>query len=500
MSARILIVDDEPLQRELLELAVRRCGHIAETAAGGEAALARLETAPAVDLMLLDLVMPDLDGLGVLGRLRAKKLGVPVIALVSSGSIESALSATRAGAIDFVVKPAAAERLQLAVKNALRLTRLEDEIRSLGRRACGALTLKEAAVSPPMERVLRLGERAAKSALPVLLEGEPGVGKELIARAIHEASDRRGRPFVAVRCAALAGAEAERLLFGQAEGAGAAPGDKRLGKFLEAHSGALYLNEIDALPLAAQVRLLRAISDGEVAGVGARRPLKADVRLFASTGRNLIELVKTGRFREDLYYRLNVHPIAVPPLRQRRGEIEGLALAFCARFGTEEGRRLRGIGAEALNLLNAYDWPGNVRQLENAVFRAVILSEGDELTVAEFPQIAAEIDGFDVRIPPLPSRTAAALPYEPEAPRIEAQDPNFLALINESGDMRRLDELEAEAIRFALMHYRGRMSTMARKLGIGRSTLYRKMKDYDLPLAAATMEPDADGRAGESAA
>ncbi len=207
--------------------------------------------------------------------------------------------------------------------------------------------------------------------------------------------------------------------------------------------------------------------------------MKVDVRLISATNQNLIELVKAGRFREDLFYRLNVFPISIPPLRARACDVPDLAVRFLARFCAEEGKRIRGISAEALALLSAYDWPGNVRQLENAVFRAVVLADKDELTTAEFPQIAAQVKGFDVRIPPAPPPVAAdPAQFAPtRTTSIETRDPHALRLIDDNGDVRTLADIEAELIRFALAHYRGQMSQVARKLGIGRSTLYRKMKD-----------------------
>jgi DNA-binding NtrC family response regulator len=196
--------------------------------------------------------------------------------------------------------------------------------------------------------------------------------------------------------------------------------------------------------------------------------VKVDIRLVSATNQNLIELVKRGRFREDLFYRLNVFPITIPPLRARATDVPDLARRFLARFCAEEGKRIRAIANDALSLLCAYDWPGNVRQLENAMFRAVVLADGDELTVAEFPQIAAQVEGFEVLIPAAPPS------------QFEPRDPHVLRLLDESGDVRKIEDIEAEAIRFALSHYRGQMSQMARKLGIGRSTLYRKMKEIGI--------------------
>ena len=484
MAALILVVDDDPIQRRLLEAMTRRFGYEVETVESGEAALARLQAhdRPPVDLVILDLVMPDLDGMGVLQRLRQRDLGVPAIVQTAHGSIEAVISAMRAGAIDFVVKPVGAERLQVSIKNALRVDALEDELRRASRRNAGELGFRDiVSRAESMARTVRLAERAAKSNIPVLIEGESGVGKELLARAIQGSSERRGKAFVTVNCGALPETLVESILFGHEKGSFTGATEKHAGKFAEANGGTLFLDEIGELSLEAQVKLLRALQEGEIDPVGARRPVKVDVRLISATNQNLIELVKTGRFREDLFYRLNVFPVALPPLRARACDVPDLARRFLARFCAEEGKRIRGISAEAMALLSTYDWPGNVRQLENAVFRAVVLADGDELTTAEFPQIAAQVEGFDVRIPPAPPPVSAdpdAQPFRPAA--VVGPDPHALKLLDDHGDVRTLEEIEAESIRFALAHYRGQMSQVARKLGIGRSTLYRKMKDCGL--------------------
>jgi DNA-binding NtrC family response regulator len=343
-----------------------------------------------------------------------------------------------------------------------------------------------------MARVIRLAERAAKSNIPVLIEGESGVGKELMARAIQGGSERRGKPFVTVNCGALPENLIESILFGHEKGAFTGATEKHIGKFVEANGGTLFLDEIGELPLDAQVKLLRALQEGEIDPVGARRPVKVDFRLVSATNQNLIDLVKRGKFREDLFYRLNVFPITIPPLRARASDVPDLARRFMARFCAEEGKRIRGLSSEAHALLGAYDWPGNVRQLENAVFRAVVLADGDELTTAEFPQIAAQVEGFDVRIPPVPApvQQNPPAPSQTEMAHFEPRDPNVLRLIDDTGDVRKLSDIEAEAIRFALAHYRGQMSQMARKLGIGRSTLYRKMKDIGVEGEAIGEEVD----------
>ncbi len=262
----------------------------------------------------------------------------------------------------------------------------------------------------------------------------------------------------------------------------------------------MFLDEVGELPPEAQVKLLRAVQDGEVDSVGAKRPTKVDVRIISATNQDLIDLVKRGIFREDLYYRLNVFPITIPALRVRREDIPDLARRFAARFAAEEGKPLRGISAEAIALLNSYPWPGNVRQLENAIFRAVVLADSDELTVAEFPQIAAQVEGFDVRIPPAPASLVRPARPEREVVRVEVRDPNVLPLVDGAGNLRQLDHIEAETIKFALAYYRGQMSAVARKLGIGRSTLYRKMKEYGFHQADDESLMDKDPDAGDAAA
>ena len=487
MPALILVADDDPVQRRLLEAQIRRFGHEALAVESGEAAMARLRESPRIDLVLLDLVMPDLDGMGVLEAMRREGIDCPVIVQTAHGSVDAVISAMRAGAADFVVKPVGPERLLVSIRNALKRDALEGEIRTLNRNAAMRPGFRDlSTASPAMERVVRLGERAAKSGIPVLLEGESGTGKEVIARAIQAASDRRSKPFVTVNCGAIPPDLVESVLFGHEKGAFTGATEKHPGKFVEAHGGTLFLDEIGELPLEAQVKLLRALQEGEVDPVGGRKPVKVDIRLISATNQNLIERVRDGRFREDLFYRLNVFPITLPPLRQRREEIPVLAQRFLARFAAEEGRRVETIATDAMACLMAYEWPGNVRQLENAIFRAVVLAEGDTLTLAEFPQIAAQIDGYDVIVPPAPASIATKI--ETIAPLATMQEPGTLHLVNKNGELRTLDSLEEEAIRFALSFCRGQISDMARKLGIGRSTLYRRMKE--LGLAGDTDSPE----------
>ncbi len=485
MTATVLVVDDDPVQRRLLEAMVRRFGYEALVAASGEEALTilRSESGGGIDVVVLDLMMPNVDGMMVLARLREAGVETPVIVQTAHGSIEAVVAAMRAGAIDFVVKPVGAERLQVSIKNAIRVDSLEDEIRRMRRRASGTLSFRDlTSKSPDMGRVIRLAERAAKSTIPVLIEGESGVGKEVLARAIQGSSDRKGKPFVTVNCGAIPETLVESTLFGHEKGAFTGATERHMGKFVEASGGTLFLDEIGELPLDAQVKLLRAIQEGEVDPVGGRKSVRVDIRLISATNKSLLDLVKQGKFREDLYYRLNVFPMTLPSLRARREDIPDLARSFLARFAAEEGKRVRGFSAEAMALLNRYDWPGNVRQLENAVFRAVVLADGDDLTLAEFPQIANQVEGFDVRIPPAPVFAETGTGQAPlrEIVRVEVRDPHSISLVDDGGDVRTLEGVEADMIRFALQHYRGHMSEVSRRLGIGRSTLYRKLKDLGL--------------------
>src|SRR6266704_2060116 len=392
MPETILIVDDDPVQRRLLEAMIRRFGYEAIAVEGGDAALKRLlgAGAPRTDAVVLDLVMPDLDGLGVLARMREAGSTVPVIVQTAHGGIDNVVSAMRAGAVDFVVKPVGAERLQVSLRNALEKSALADELGRIKRSQSGTLTFKDVVTrSPKMLSVLRGAEKAAGSHIPVLVEGESGVGKELIARAIHGQGERRAKPFIAVNCGAIPDNLVESILFGHEKGAFTGATERHTGKFVEASGGTLFLDEVSELPLAAQVKLLRALQEGAVEAVGGRKPVKVDVRIISAANRKLLDLVKSGAFREDLFYRLHVLPLTIPPLRTRREDIPHLLRHFLARFSAEENRTITGISGEAMAYLSQLDWPGNIRQLENAVYRAVVLSESDQLGMPDFPHAAS---------------------------------------------------------------------------------------------------------------
>lgn len=492
MASRVLIIEDDPAQRRILEEMVKRFGFEPSSVDGGQKGLDAL-AGPAgglVELIILDLIMPGMDGLEFLEKMTGVRGDVPVIVQTAQGSIETVIKAMRAGADDFVVKPISPERLRVSIQNLLKVNALTEEVKRLNKKVGGALTFEDLiASSPAMANVMRLGRRAAQSTIPILIEGESGVGKEMIARAIQGEGDRRGRAFVAVNCGAIPENLVESILFGHEKGAFTGATGKHIGKFQEADGGTLFLDEVAELPLDMQVKLLRAIQEGEVDPVGSRRPVKVNIRLISATNRNMIEMVKQGQFREDLYYRLNVFPIMVPPLRDRKDDIPALVNHFITRFAAEEGRKVHGIEPGALAMLQAYAWPGNVRQLENTVFRAIVLCEGDILEIQDFPQIASLVQGYEVKIPelpPAPQKTVApaaqpaALTGRSQGAIVSDGMALGIPAVTEGGHIRKLEEVEADMIRLALHRYRGQMSEVARKLGIGRSTLYRKMRDLGL--------------------
>ncbi|MFT6673216.1 MAG: DNA-binding NtrC family response regulator [Afipia broomeae] len=498
MVATILIADDDAVQRRLVENMVQRCGYDAVTVDSGDAALAHLinpDTKP-VDALVLDLVMPGLDGMGVLAKIRDIGLDLPVIVQTAHGGIDNVVSAMRAGAHDFVVKPVGIERLQVSLRNALNASALKGELQRIRHRREGKLTFADIVTrSETMNHVIAMGKKAAGSTIPVLIEGESGVGKELIARAIHGSSERSAKPFITVNCGAIPDNLVESLLFGHEKGAFTGATERHAGKFVEANGGTLFLDEISELPLAAQVKLLRALQQGEVEAVGGRKPVKVDVRIVSATNRNLLNQVKAGAFREDLFYRLHVLPLTIPPLRTRREDIPHLVRHFMARIAAEENRPVTGVSGEAMALLGQMPWPGNVRQLENAVYRAIVMSDGGQLGPDDFPQTGGMFpvspDAEPVILDSPPSSptdmvSGAEIPIAPApVPHKFAPAYGTLAMLGEDGEVRPLDDMEAETIRFAIAHYRGQMSEVARRLKIGRSTLYRKIDEA----AASGREP-----------
>ena len=498
MTQLVLIAEDDPVQSRLLDAAVRKAGYDVLTADCGNAALDAFKGSRANDiaLIVLDLGLPDIDGLNVIAALRDRGIDIPVIVQTAQGSIETVISAMRAGAFDYVVKPVAPDRLNSAIADALKVDRAETETKMRKPVKGAQITFDDiVSSSPAMERVLKLGRKAAATDIPVLIEGESGVGKELVARAIQGGGKRSAKPFVTVNCGAIPSNLVESILFGHEKGSFTGATEKHTGKFVEADGGTLFLDEIGDLPLEVQVKLLRAIQDGEIDPVGAKRTQKVDIRLVSATHRDLVQNVKNGKFREDLFYRLNVFPITVPPLRARREDIPTLIKHFMAQNRAGGGeRRIVGISGEAIALLMSYDWPGNIRQLENAMLRAVVLCDSDTLGVDEFPQIRAQVEGVDlsrrlenhVAIDEQVSVGDTSADNEPDFVSFEPgqaapeTDVGAVSILDDRGDVRALSDVEFEMIQFAIDHYAGQMSEVARRLGIGRSTLYRKLKEYGI--------------------
>jgi DNA-binding NtrC family response regulator len=393
------------------------------------------------------------------------------------------ISAMRAGAADFVVKPVGVERLQVSLRNALNASALKGELQRIRHSREGRLSFADIITrSEAMAHVMRAAQKAANSSIPVLIEGESGVGKEMFARAIHGSGERKAKPFVAVNCGAIPDNLVESILFGHEKGAFTGATERHAGKFVEAHGGTLFLDEVSELPLTAQVKLLRALQEGAVEAVGGRKPVKVDVRIVSATNRKLLERVKQGHFREDLFYRLHVLPLTIPALRARREDIPHLLRHFLARFAAEENRQIGGISGEAVAHLSTLDWPGNIRQLENAVYRAVVMSEGDQLDLADFPLLAAHPPQV-ADVPTAPVMLEPAAPTAPamisgnDIPIAPLSAAGTLTMLTATGDVRPLEDMENEIIRFAISHYRGQMSEVARRLKIGRSTLYRKLDE-----------------------
>ncbi len=477
MTKTVLIVDDDPTQRRLVQGVLEREGFAVAHAESGEAAIDRLMAGGAADVIMLDLTMPGLGGMATLAEMRQRGFSQPVIVLTASAGVDTVVKAMQAGATDFFVKPASPERINVGVRNALQMGDLKGEVQRLTKRAGGKTTFEDLVGSgPAMTMVKRMGERGAKASIPILILGESGSGKELIARAVHGCSDRGGKPFVAVNCGALPANLVESILFGHEKGSFTGASDKHLGKFQEANGGTLFLDEIGELPLDMQVKLLRALQEGEVDPIGAKRSVKVDVRIISATNRDLAERVKEGAFREDLFYRLNVFPIEAPALRERREDIPALIEAFIRRFNVEEGKRIQGASPEAVQMLSAFDWPGNVRQLENAVYRAIVLADAPYLAPHDFPAISG-------MAPPISEAAPVSMPPPvPSGAELIADMPGTapVRFLDERGHLRKLEDIEKDLIELAIETYAGHMSEVARRLGIGRSTLYRKVREQGI--------------------
>ncbi len=464
VPGRLLLVDDDPRLVRLVTFELEEEGLEVVAAATAREALERVER-DEPEAIVLDLNLPDLPGKELLERLRRERPDLPVVVLTAEGAISEVVECMRLGAVDFVQKPFDRSRLVTSIANARTRGALEARIRSLVhelRRGEGmGAILGE---SPALRRAVELLERASASDVTVLLEGESGTGKEVAARAIHAAGARRDGPFVAINCGALPEGLIESELFGHERGAFTGATSARAGAFEQAGAGTLFLDEIGDLRIDLQVRLLRVLQERAIQRVGGTRLRPVDVRVIAATNRDLLAMVAARAFREDLYYRLAVFPVRLPPLRERAGDVMLLARAFLARFAARHGRRLEGFEPDAARALEAHAWPGNVRELENVLERAVILENGPRLGRASLP------DALGGGAPPGPPEGGARV----AAPPVAAPDDDA------AGQILPLEEEERRVVARALRRTGWNVRATAARLGIGRATLYRKIERWGL--------------------
>jgi len=438
----ILVIDDEQNILRSLSAALTRRGYHVLTAATGAEGVRKLSTT--VDAVLLDVRLPDFDGLNVLKKIREKFPDLRVVMISAHGTIETAVSAVKLGAFDFLEKPLSLEKVQITLENLFKLRRLEEEVAQLRERAGEGGPLIGS--SSPMKSLLSEITRAAPTDSRVLITGENGTGKEMVARMIWSGSKRKDRVFLAVNCAAIPEELIESELFGHEKGAFTGATGKKTGKFQQAHGSTLFLDEVGDMSLRTQAKVLRVLEDGLVAPVGGTSSNKVDVRILAATNKDLQEQIQAGWFREDLLYRLNVIPLHIPPLRERKADIPLLVEHFLTMTADKLGRRPKSMNAGAAELLAAYDYPGNVRELRNVVERLVIMSDGKVITPADvrrwLPQVGADSDTRSLK---------------------EAAD-----------------DFEREYIRKTMDDCGGNVTRAAEQLGLERSHLYKKMKALGL--------------------
>ncbi len=459
----VLIVDDEPNIRRVLAAMLAREGYEVTTAADGEQALAVLHKTP-VHVVVTDLVMPRLGGMQLLARVSADFPDIPVIVITAHGTVDSAVQALKAGAFDYVTKPFEQEELKKVIAKASRAN--EFERRNV--HAPGLAGEKPPLVgdSPAMRQIYEIIAKVADSPSTVLISGESGTGKELIARELHAGSARRDKPLIKVNCAAIPKDLVESELFGYERGAFTGAVGSKPGRFELADGGTLFLDEIGEIPVEMQVKLLRALQESEFERVGGIKTLRVDVRLIAATNRDLKALIADGRFREDLYYRLAVVPISLPPLRERRGDIPLLVAHFIAKYDQRLGKRVERVDEEAMEVLLAYSWPGNIRELENLMERSVLFAEGPVIQGSSLPDSLRErAAGTPVPIAAVGPLGAIAAPSGASMKEIVRQAQA---------------ELERELISRALEETGGNVTRAAKRLQISRKSLQVKMKELGL--------------------
>ncbi len=448
-SERILIVDDEDGMRRLLSRVLTREGYDTSAVGSGAEAL-RLVSSERFDLVVTDIKMPEMDGLQLLAELKEYVPSLPIIVITAYGTIENAVQALRSGAYDYIAKPFENDEIKLTVAKAFERERLLAENRYLHAELEGRYDFSGIiGGSLAMQQVYEMSSSVAVSNANVLITGESGTGKELLARSIHYSSLRKEKPFVVLNCAAISEGVLESELFGHEKGAFSGALDTRKGRFERADQGTLFIDEVAEMSMAAQVKLLRVIQEHEFERVGGNKTISVDVRIVAATNKKLEDQVKDGKFREDLYYRLNVVNINVPPLRSRREDVEPLSRFFLEKYTAETGKKISDLSPRALSCLLAHDWPGNVRELQNAIERAVVLSKGSVLTPRDFPQGMQGDDQICLQVP---------------------EKGGSLTVI--------LEDLERQLIIQTLQREDGSQTRAAETLGIKRTTLRYKMEKY----------------------
>jgi DNA-binding NtrC family response regulator len=461
----VMLIDDEPAQQRLVAALAARGGWRTIIAADNETALAMLGTREGMmlDAVILDHAMPIGESAELVRALKEQRSGLPILMLTAINDVSTAVEAMRAGVADFLVKPIAPDRLLAALDATVSLATLAGELRPLTEKIHAALGFDEIVGSSSQFRAaMAIAAKGARSRVPVLIEGEIGVGKEVVAEAVHAASPRAKKPMITVNCGAIASNLIESELFGHETGAFTGAFTRQVGKLIDADTGTVFIDEICAMTPEAQIKLLGFLETYEVCPIGAKRGREVDVRIIAASNTPLVAEVEAGRFREDLFFRLNVVHVHIPPLRDRKGDVPALARHLLTRIAKQPGLRGLGVTETAMDLLVNYGWPGNVRQLQDVLFRAAVLCEGDALTVSDFPHIASHAQ-------PRALSTQAA-----------AADGAGVTLYEPNGHLRALNAIEADIIRLAIGHYRGRMTEVARRLGIGRSTLYRKLAELGI--------------------
>ncbi|MCX7676861.1 MAG: sigma-54 dependent transcriptional regulator [Alteraurantiacibacter sp.] len=464
----LMLIDDEPAQSRLITALAAREGWRTLVVDEAEKAIATLGTRQGMQLsaIILDQWVPGDSACELIAELKQRRPALPILMLTASTSPLLAVEAMRAGATDYLVKPVAPERLMQALRNATTREAPRNELTPLTEKMPARLDFDAMiGTAPGFRDALAKAAKAARGHGHVLIEGESGTGKEMLVRAIHAASPRAKAPFRMINVAGISPSSLESVLFGHEKGAFPGAFERQTGALQHCDGGTLVLDEVDRLPPELQDRLAEALANGTVRPIGARYSYKVDVRILSASNLPLTDLVAGGHFRADLLEQLSRTTVTLPPLRERAGDIPALTRYFLARIGEQPGLRQLGITEGALKLLAAFDWPGNVRQLQAVLFRAAVFCDGDALTESDFPQLRQMIgDMADAQMP--------------------VTEGVGVQIYTADGNLRPLEEIEADVIRLAIGHYRGRMTEVARRLGIGRSTLYRKLTDLGIESAA----------------